>query len=78
MNEQINTETVTYENVKWFRRNSWAWAFLILFSPALLLILLTGEVYYKKSGVTKTWSKPLKITLIIVCVLILIRALTSL
>jgi hypothetical protein len=78
MNEQINTETVTYENAKWFRRNSWAWAFLILFSPALLLILLTGNVYYKKNGATKVWSKPLKITLIIVCGLILLKAFTSL
>ncbi len=54
-----------YTQVPWFRKNWFAILCFFIFAPALFFILITGDVYYSKSGQLKTYGKVAKIFLII-------------
>ena len=55
----------TYEMVPWHRKNWFAIVLAFVFAPALLAVLLTGDVYYIRKSELKKYTKPAKITLII-------------
>lgn len=46
----------SYAEVPWYRRNSFALLLVFLFSPPLLVILLTGNVYYQRKGELRSYS----------------------
>lgn len=51
----------SYDQVPWYRKNWFAIACALLFSPALMVLLLTGDIYYLQKGQLKTYSKGVKI-----------------
>ena len=58
----------TYAQVPAYRRNWFAILLALLFTPALLVILLTGDVYYERGGQLRTYGTGAKVFLIIWCV----------
>lgn len=59
----------SYAKVPWYRRNWFAIVCFFIFAPALLLVLLTGNVYYKKAGEARGYSKGARLFLILYCIL---------
>jgi uncharacterized membrane protein YvbJ len=55
----------SYDQVPWHRKNWFAIICFFIFPPGLLVVLLTGNVYYERKGQLKTYSKVAKIFLII-------------
>lgn len=55
----------TYNDVPWYRKNWFAIILGLFFSPPLLFIVLTGDIYYTKKDELKTYSKTAKVFLII-------------
>lgn len=55
----------SYDQVPWYRKNWFAIVCFLIFSPGLLAVLFTGDVYYESKGQLKTYSKGAKIFLII-------------
>lgn len=68
----------SYEQVPWFRKNWFAIVCFLIFTPGLLFILGTGDVYYEKKGELKTYSKTAKIVLMVLASLALVRVLVTL
>lgn len=70
-----NSETYTsYNDVPWHRKNWFAIVCALLFTPALLFVLFTGDVYYQRKGQLKTYPKGVKIFLIVWSVVIILSA----
>ena len=59
------TSFSSYDQVPWYRKNLVAWVCFFIFPLGLLLMLITGDIYYEKKGQLKTYSKNVKIFLII-------------
>lgn len=59
----------SYNQVPWYRKNWFAIVCFFIFSPGLWIILLTGDVYYESKGQLKTYSKGVKIFLIVISLL---------
>lgn len=57
-------EFLSYEQVPWYRSHGFAIFSVFVFMPALLSILFTGNVYYEKNGLLKTYSKGARVVLI--------------
>ena len=55
----------TYDQVPWYRKNWFAFVCLILSPPAVLINLLTGNIYYEKKGQVIAYSKAAKIFIFI-------------
>ncbi|MDF7826626.1 zinc ribbon domain-containing protein [Pontiellaceae bacterium B12227] len=55
----------SYDQVPWYRKNWFAILCFFIFTPGLLITLLTGDVYYVRKGELKTYSMGGKIFLII-------------
>lgn len=55
----------SYDQVPWYRKEWFATLCLFFFTPALPVLLLTGEIYYKNQGPLKTIPKWIKILFII-------------
>ena len=51
------TNYSSYTEVPWYRRNAFALLLGTLFTPPLLYILLTGDIYYQRRGELRTYSK---------------------
>lgn len=54
-----------YSQIPWFRKNWFAILCAFILTPALFLILITGDVYYVRKGQLKKYGKGAKIFLII-------------
>lgn len=59
----------SYDQVPWYRKQWFAFVCFLIFTPGLLLILLSGDVYYESKGQLKTYSTTAKVVLI-ACVII--------
>ena len=66
-----------YSQVPWFRKNWFAVVCLLIFMPALLFILITGDIYYEKKGQLLTYGKGAKTFLIILSALSLLYIVVS-
>lgn len=55
----------TYDQVPWYRRNWFAILCFLVFMPALFLVVLTGNVFYKRGGQIRRYSVPARIFLIL-------------
>src|SRR3546814_76300 len=55
----------SYDEVPWYRKNWFAILTGLFFVPALFLIALTGDIYYQRAGVLKTYSKFARFILIL-------------
>lgn len=55
----------SYDQVPWYRKEWFTWLCFFICTPALAVLLLTGESYYTRKGQLKTVSKGLKIFFII-------------
>jgi hypothetical protein len=63
----MNTTNYTsYQMVPWHHKNWFAIMCGLFFAPALLFVLLTGDVYYVRKSELKTYSKVSKILLIVI------------
>lgn len=56
-------EFTDYAQVPWFRKNWFAILSAFFFAPALLFLVLTGEIYYSRKGAIRKYSKGAKIVL---------------
>lgn len=60
----VAVEPMHYEDIPWFRRNWFALVCGLLFAPALIPILLTGNIYYTRHGVIKKYAVAARIILL--------------
>ena len=67
----------SYEMVPWHHKNWFAITLFLLFAPALLAVLLTGDIYYTKKSELKTYGKGAKIFLIIWSGLVTLQLVSS-
>lgn len=67
-----------YDQVPWFRKNWFAIVCALFFTPGLLFVLFSGDIYYEKKGELKTYSKGMKIFLIIWCILMVSQIVVTL
>ncbi len=63
----------SYDQVPWYRKEWFTWLCFFVFTPALAVLLLTGESYYTRKGQLKTVSKGLKIFFIIAGIIWLLQ-----
>lgn len=75
---QDKTSFTSYNEVPWFRKNWFAIVCALVFTPGLLFVLFTGDIYYEKKGELKTYSRGAKIFLIIWCILVVLQIISSL
>jgi hypothetical protein len=61
----------SYDQVPWYRKNWFAILTFLFFWPGLLVVLLSGDVYYESKGQLKTYSTFAKVFLIGWCLLVL-------
>lgn len=66
--EQNICKYKSYNDVPFYRRNGYAILFYFICSPALLIILLTGNVYYKHNGQIKPYKMVARIFIILLCI----------
>lgn len=59
----------SYAEVPWFRKSWFILAGFLVFAPATLYSLFTGDVYYEKNGQLVTYSKAVKIVTIVLCLM---------
>lgn len=57
----------SYAEVPWFRKSWFIVIGFLVFAPATLYSLFTGDVYYEKNGQLVTYSKIVKIITIVLC-----------
>ncbi len=57
------TTITEYSQVPWFRRNGFVILAWLLFRPAAVAILWTGEAYYMRKGQLRTYGKVAKVIL---------------
>lgn len=50
-----------YSEVPFYRRNWFFWLTFFFIDPVAIIILLTGEVYYEKSGELRVFGMPSRI-----------------
>ena len=58
----------SYDQVPWYRKIWFAIVCALIFSPITLILLLTGDIYYRRRGQLKTYSKGTKISLIVLII----------
>jgi predicted RNA-binding Zn-ribbon protein involved in translation (DUF1610 family) len=59
----------TYDQVPWFRRSWFIVVAFLIFAPATLYSLFSGDIYYQKNGELLTYSKVVKVITIILCLM---------
>jgi len=57
----------SYSEVPWFRKSWFIIVGFLVFAPATLYSLFTGDIYYEKDGQLTTYSKANKIAAIVIC-----------
>ena len=68
----------SYAEVPWFRKSWFIVIGFLVFAPATLYSLFTGDVYYEKNGQLITYSKTTKIITIVVCCVISLKVIKML
>lgn len=63
----------SYAEVPWFRKSWFILVGFLVFAPATLYSLFTGEVYYEKNGQLVTYTKVVKIVTIVLCSMVSLR-----
>ena len=63
----------SYDQVPWYRKEWFAWLSFFVFTPALGVVLLTGDSYYTRKGQLKTVSKGMKIFFSVLAVVYLLK-----
>lgn len=66
----------SYGQVPWYRKYWFAAICMLIFTPGLLFILSTGDIYYESKGQLKTYPKSAKITLIILSIFYILLAIS--
>ena len=76
---QKNEPFLSYDQVPWYRKNWFVIAlyFFPLFFPVILVVLITGNIYYEKKGQLKTYSKAAKIFLIVWSFLMIVGVIST-
>ena len=59
----------SYAEVPWFRKSWFIVVGFLVFAPATLYSLFTGDIYYEKNGQLVTYSKVVKTVTIILCLM---------
>jgi hypothetical protein len=72
-----NKHYATYSEVPWYRKNWFAILCFLIFWPGLLIVLLSGNIYYERKGVLRAYGLGTKIFLIVYCLVILAWFLTQ-
>lgn len=67
----------SYDQVPWYRKNWFAILCFFIFSPVLLIVLVTGDVFYPKAGQVKKYSTAAKGFLIAYCALAILVVIGS-
>lgn len=57
----------SYAEVPWFRKNWFILLGFLIFAPATLYSLFTGDIFYEKNGQLVTYSKTARTVAIVVC-----------
>lgn len=57
----------SYAEVPWYRKNWLAITCAFLFFPALLVMLISGPIYYERGGELRTYTTGAKVFLFIWC-----------
>lgn len=68
------TSYTSYDQVPWYRKNWFAILCFLFFTPGLIILALSGEIYYQKKGELKTFSQGRKILLIVISIGFIIYA----
>ncbi|MBN1180888.1 MAG: hypothetical protein JXB49_01285 [Bacteroidales bacterium] len=63
---------INYNQVPFYRKQSFFWLMYFLFCPIALGILLSGDVYYKKKGEVKSFGTANKIIAVIIAIFIML------
>lgn len=63
----------SYDQVPRYRRNWFAILTFFVFPPALIYLIVTGDVYYERKGELRKYSKAAKIFLGLWCCLYIAR-----
>ncbi len=63
----------SYDQVPWYRKNWFIIVAALLFAPATLYSLFSGEIYYQKKGELVTYTKVVKVITIIICLMLSAR-----
>lgn len=66
-NKEKNVSYSSYDQVPWFRKSWFIVVGFIIFAPATLYSLFSGDIYYLKNGNLLTYSKVNKIASIVLC-----------
>jgi len=56
-----------YSQVPWYRKNWFAFLTFFFFAPALFVLVVSGDIYYKSGGMVKAYSKAARILLGLFC-----------
>jgi len=65
---------INYTAIVWYRKRWFIFLTLILFTPATILICLTGDIYAKREESTYKFGKDMKYCVVAAATLFLIQA----
>lgn len=64
---------LSYDDISWFRKRWFAVVTLLLFSPAIIYICLTGDVFAKRKDGVYKYSTRQRYSLVAVAILFLVQ-----
>lgn len=64
-----NIVYASYDQVPWFRKSWFIVVGFLVFAPATLYSLFSGDIYYEKKGQLVTYAKVVKIVTIVLCLM---------
>jgi len=67
-NAATKSNYTSYDDVPWYRKNWFAILCFLFFTPGLIILALSGEIYYQQKGELKTYSQGRKILLIVISI----------
>lgn len=59
----------SYDEVPWYRKNWFAILTFLIFTPALLFIAVSGDIYYKRNGEVRKYSTAARVFLVLISAL---------
>jgi len=68
------TSYTSYDQVPWYRKHWFAIVSFLIFTPGLIILALSGEIYYEKKGELKTYTQGRKILLVVFSIAFIIYA----
>jgi hypothetical protein len=73
--DKVDGAVISYADVPKYRRNWFAILAFFVFPPALIYLVLSGDIYYERKGELKKYSKGAKIFLGAWCCLYIVKIL---